>query len=142
MTILAGKLGTAATVSERFPPGPATDCIVQSCDSILFHLHSCYLVHATGRGLLTSFASAKGKPCANEPGWHAVTDGLPQTSDASDSGKVNYEGTMTNDPRPTLNLPEPGEVLETLFDFVYPRRRLELRDLPFGQLLPLADATE
>ncbi|KAF9560262.1 hypothetical protein CPC08DRAFT_479447 [Agrocybe pediades] len=118
-------------------PSTGTDFIVRSRDNVLFYLHTCYLLHTTGWLLPTTPAAAK-SICSNEQ--HKPVSGDSSTGDDKVGSEVT---TASSSPRPTAwNLPEPREVLEVLFDFIYPRRHPDLTGMLFSQLLPLADAAE
>lgn len=52
------------------------------------------------------------------------------------------EGSQPNEKQETMVLDEPSDVLEILFQFIYPRRHPSLEDIDFETLAAVAEAVE
>ena len=52
------------------------------------------------------------------------------------------DGSQPNEKKEMMNLDEPSDVLEILFQFVYPRRHPSLEDTDFETLAVVAEAAE
>ncbi|KDR68759.1 hypothetical protein GALMADRAFT_282919, partial [Galerina marginata CBS 339.88] len=108
-----------SSTHEKFNADDA-DVTIQSSDSVQFHLHRKHLEAHTGAfpGAEIEIESAR-----------LIISDL--------DGPVDSDSDLD-----VVHLTEPAEVLEILFEFVYPRRPPDLKDLEFGVLRPVAEAVE